>query len=183
MGAYRKKPVTVEAFRLDQRGADRPVANSEKVLRWIAVNGGDAAQIREPASSAIGGPGPFTGGLRIFTLEGEMEAEPGDWVIRGVKGEFYPCKPDIFAATYAEVSPTEAPTLDEKLAAVERFCRDKEGVLALGQKGDGRWSAMLNFGREAPDSPMFGGSALGSGATLEEAVDGVIRDARIEVAS
>jgi hypothetical protein len=35
-----------------------------------------------------------------------MRAEKGDWIIRGVKGEIYPCKPDIFAATYDEVSPT-----------------------------------------------------------------------------
>lgn len=39
-------------------------------------------------------------GLKIYTLEGKMLASPGDWIIRGVKGEFYPCKPDIFAATY-----------------------------------------------------------------------------------
>ncbi len=48
---------------------------------------------------------PFPGGvvscvLLIETLEGEMTANVGDWIIRGVKGEFYPCKPDIFAATY-----------------------------------------------------------------------------------
>lgn len=39
----------------------------------------------------------------VPTLEGEMIARPGDWIIRGVKGEFYPCKPDIFAATYEAV--------------------------------------------------------------------------------
>jgi hypothetical protein len=38
--------------------------------------------------------------VTIHTLEGVMEAVPGDWIIRGVKGELYPCKPDIFAATY-----------------------------------------------------------------------------------
>ena len=36
----------------------------------------------------------------VGTLEGVMQAKPGDWIIRGVQGEFYPCKPDIFAATY-----------------------------------------------------------------------------------
>ncbi len=41
--------------------------------------------------------------LRIPTREGVMVADSGDWIIRGVKGEFYPCKPDIFAATYDEV--------------------------------------------------------------------------------
>lgn len=40
----------------------------------------------------------------IETLEGTMQARPGDYIIRGVQGEFYPCKPDIFAATYEEVS-------------------------------------------------------------------------------
>lgn len=38
--------------------------------------------------------------LEIETLEGVMTAQPGDWIIKGVKGEFYPCKADIFAATY-----------------------------------------------------------------------------------
>ena len=41
--------------------------------------------------------------IAIRTLEGEMRAIPGDWIIRGVQGEFYPCKPDIFAATYEPV--------------------------------------------------------------------------------
>jgi hypothetical protein len=45
-------------------------------------------------------------GLLIVTLEGEMLGRQGDWIIRGVQGEFYPCKPDIFAATYELV---EAP--------------------------------------------------------------------------
>jgi hypothetical protein len=39
-------------------------------------------------------------GLKIFTMEGQLMATIGDWIIKGVKGEFYPCKPDIFAATY-----------------------------------------------------------------------------------
>ena len=39
--------------------------------------------------------------FKIFTLEGVMEASCGDWIIKGVKGEFYPCKPDIFEATYS----------------------------------------------------------------------------------
>lgn len=41
--------------------------------------------------------------LTIATLEGDMKAQPGDWIIRGVKGEVYPCKPDIFEATYEKV--------------------------------------------------------------------------------
>lgn len=45
------------------------------------------------------------GGIfKILTLEGTHDASPGDWIIRGVKGEHYPCKPDIFAATYEAVT-------------------------------------------------------------------------------
>lgn len=40
----------------------------------------------------------------IETLEGKMTVSPGDWIIKGVKGEFYPCKPDIFEATYEPVA-------------------------------------------------------------------------------
>lgn len=40
----------------------------------------------------------------IYTLEGVMTASPGDWIIRGVQGEYYPCKPDIFEQTYEEVN-------------------------------------------------------------------------------
>ena len=45
--------------------------------------------------------------LIIHTLEGEMKAEPGDWIITGIKGEMYPCKDDIFKATYEEVKKEE----------------------------------------------------------------------------
>lgn len=75
---YRKKPVVVEARQLDPRG-DYDTACA--VVRWC---GGKAVDE----------------GIEITTLEGTMIASPGDWVIRGVKGEFYPCKPDIFEATY-----------------------------------------------------------------------------------
>jgi len=75
--------------------------------------------------------------------------------------------------------------MQAKLAAVEKFCVENEGAFSLGfgLRGGPHWSAMLNFGREAPDSPMAGGSALGSGDTAEEAIDGVIGEARIEVDS
>ena len=43
--------------------------------------------------------------LDILTLEGVMRADPGDWIITGIKGERYPCKPDVFAATYEPVNP------------------------------------------------------------------------------
>ena len=44
-----------------------------------------------------------TEGLKIFTLEGPLNASIGDWIIRGISGEYYPCKPDIVESTYDEV--------------------------------------------------------------------------------
>ena len=76
---YRKKPVVIEAFKY-RSGEQR----SEVAQDVIDGN------VRYPED----------GTMLIKTLEGEMCARPGDWIIRGVKGELYPCKPDIFAATY-----------------------------------------------------------------------------------
>ena len=62
---------------------------------------------------------------QIKTLEGTMTADKGDWIIRGVKGEFYPCKPDIFAATY-ELAEPKATTFGDAIAALKsgkRVCR------------------------------------------------------------
>jgi hypothetical protein len=74
---FRKKPVVIDAIQFTGHN-----------LFEVAQFAGDTAR-RGP-----GGP------VVIRTLEGEMTCSPGDWIIRGVKGEFYPCKPDIFAATY-----------------------------------------------------------------------------------
>lgn len=78
---FRKKPVEIEAMQFTEDNA-------------AAVN----AFIGE-AGYAYSGPEC----CRIQTLEGTMYASPGDWIIKGVKGEFYPCKPDVFEATYEEV--------------------------------------------------------------------------------
>ncbi|MFC9941248.1 hypothetical protein [Nocardiopsis alba] len=83
---YRKKPVVIEAVHLDVHSV-----NPDEVAQWC---GGEVKP--HPDKGYIGGP--FT--VHITTLEGVMVAEPGDYVIRGVQGEFYPCKPDIFEATY-----------------------------------------------------------------------------------
>lgn len=77
-------------------------------------------------------PNPFQGELCIFTLEGVMRANVGDWIIRGIKGELYPCKPDIFSATYEPVSrlqaegeaaPPPQSVNAEMLAALEPFAK------------------------------------------------------------
>lgn len=86
MAKFRKKPVVIEAMSFD---GTKDSAN--RVLAWIGSHGRKAARAHRSKPEA---------GLAIDTLEGVMCVMPGDWIIRGVKGEFYPCKPDIFAATY-----------------------------------------------------------------------------------
>lgn len=89
-GKYRKKPVVVEAWRVTPE-------NVREVAVWC---GGRVVEVEKP-----GDPSDVYVALKIPTLEGVMTAETyhgGDWVIRGVQGEFYPCKPDIFEATYEE---------------------------------------------------------------------------------
>ncbi|MEU0098274.1 hypothetical protein [Streptomyces sp. NPDC006267] len=94
MQKYRKLPVEIEAVHLN---SDTTPA---KVAYWC---GGRVAPHPEQN---------YTGGdlvIEIDTLEGTMRAEPGDWIIKGVKGEFYPCRDDIFRATYEQVEAEEAP--------------------------------------------------------------------------
>lgn len=82
---FRKKPVVIEAmqFKGDWTGDGRDICDwVGRDAYWSAGNSG------EP------------GTLHIKTLEGVMIAIEGDWIIKGIEGEFYPCKPDIFAATY-----------------------------------------------------------------------------------
>ncbi len=86
MAQFRKKPVVIEAMQFTGVLADW-------VFDWM-----DCEIITEPSSGLTS-----VDILKIKTLEGVMEVDPGDWVIKGVKGEFYPCKPDIFEMTYEPV--------------------------------------------------------------------------------
>ncbi len=88
---FRKKPVVIKAVRCNEHNPPQEVA------RWC---GGKVEP--HPGERQTGGRLV----IAIETLEGTMRADPGDWIIRGVQGEFYPCKPDIFEATY-EVSGDE----------------------------------------------------------------------------
>jgi hypothetical protein len=81
---YRKKPVVIEAIQY-LGGGDFAEPRLPQWM-WDALEHGTAMNRR--------------GELVIRTPEGDMVANPGDWVICGVKGELYPCKPDIFAMTY-----------------------------------------------------------------------------------
>jgi hypothetical protein len=84
MAKFRKKPVVIEAWLWTGE-----TATSEPQPIWL--------------HTSLLASFPGNGTVAIRTLEGTMIASPGDWIIRGVKGEIYPCKPDIFAATYEAV--------------------------------------------------------------------------------
>lgn len=88
MAKYRKKPVVVEA------------------VQWLGNNLKEVEEITKysPTNRSIL-PHPHNNDcLLIVTLEGEMRADKNDYIIKGVKGEFYPCKPDIFEQTYEKVN-------------------------------------------------------------------------------
>ncbi|KNX38082.1 hypothetical protein [Luteipulveratus halotolerans] len=89
MPEYRKKPVVIDAIQWTGQNADEVLAFT-----------GSAARL-ESADCHGDGP-PYL--VAINTLEGRMVAGRDDWIIRGVQGEFYPCKSDIFEATYERVA-------------------------------------------------------------------------------
>jgi hypothetical protein len=96
MAKYRKKPVVIEAMRWS--GND---ANDWRDAYDFCKNAQGVSQLT--------GPHPVDEAsnlarVSIVTLGGVMFAEPGDWIIKGIKGEFYPCKSDIFEATYERVA-------------------------------------------------------------------------------
>ena len=80
---YSKKPVEIEAMQFTDETKNR-------VFHWITCTHSADWVDNEPV-------------IKIQTLEGVMTARLGDWIIKGVQGEFYPCKPDIFEATYEPV--------------------------------------------------------------------------------
>lgn len=89
MAKYRKKPIVIEAeqfHRLD---------DYLRIVEWMKASGNTQALANEVEYR--------TPVMLIPTLEGTMVAQPGDWIIKGVSGEFYPCKPGIFEATYESV--------------------------------------------------------------------------------
>ena len=83
MGMYRKKPVVIEATRWDCKHS-----TLETIGCGYCSYSGHAERPDECTR------------LKIKTLEGSMRVNEGDWIIKGVKGEFYPCRHDIFIATY-----------------------------------------------------------------------------------
>lgn len=94
---YKKKPVVVEAILLEATPA-----SVKKVLEFMGqkvdTQCNAASDAFERYCNSV-----FTTGMNIHTLEGILKASVGDYVIRGIGGEFYPCKPDIFMETYENI--------------------------------------------------------------------------------
>ncbi|MGH2621969.1 MAG: hypothetical protein ACRDHG_15575 [Anaerolineales bacterium] len=97
MPKFRKRPVEIEAFQMTRQ---RRVDNSEWP-EWLNRAWNEPAGA--PGSLYPAEPGTGEGLLSIGTLEGEHLVGWEDWIIRGVQGELYPCKPDIFELTYEPV--------------------------------------------------------------------------------
>jgi hypothetical protein len=83
MAKFRKKPVVIDAYQIPSN------ENTVAVPEWVVV-----AVLKDQIKTNA------DGSVEIPTLEGTMRGDVGDWIIKGIKGEFYPCKPDVFAATY-----------------------------------------------------------------------------------
>ena len=113
---YQKKPVVIEAEQYSSQEPGPLIAE--------AITSTDAYV-------------EASGALIIRTLEGNHIANPGDWIIKGVKGEFYPCKPDIFAMTYESVK-SEGLSFSKAIAAMKEGHR----VARAGWNGKGMWIAI-----------------------------------------
>jgi hypothetical protein len=85
---FRKKPVEIEAIKWD--GFIEPTL--AEIALWCDESWADESMLGDDCS------------LIIPTLEGAMKCDKGDWIIKGINGEFYPCKDDIFKKTYYEVN-------------------------------------------------------------------------------
>lgn len=129
MNLYQKLPVIVEARRLDF------IDNGlREIIEWVNGSGGAARQ--KPGFDAV----------EIDTLEGTMTAGPGDWIVRGVQGEFYPVKPEIFEATY-EPAITDAELDSYSLLTLARFTSPNFAV--KDARGEGAEALRKHFHRAA----------------------------------
>lgn len=93
MAHYRKRPIAIEAWQFNPDN-DEPMPSWLQKALFVWPNAG-GVQFENSGS-----------GIKIQTLEGVMAASPSDWIIKGVKGELYCCRPDTFDETYEAVRPS-----------------------------------------------------------------------------
>jgi len=137
---YMKKPVVIEAIELTWANwnevcdfmRDQPIRGG-----WVNPSDGSFTEGNQPPDNLS--PEDAEIGCIIPTLEGDHLARQGDYIIKDVKGEFYPCKPDIFAATYDEVAgytqekpsfsqpETMQPRMDELTQQMDEQARERSG--------------------------------------------------------
>lgn len=157
---FRKKPVVIEA------------------VQWTTWNEYEIADFIPADKFSISDSGAK---LFIDTLEGQMTAECLDWIIKGVKGEFYPCKPDIFAATYESAESASAPDRAEELARDRNWLKIEaqkifyayqcsrdagaDAVASLLRREMGRW---IPVSERLPDTNEAGVSSVFFWVTSED---------------
>jgi len=91
MTQFRKKPIIIEAIQWNGK-------NLREVISFTGLHPSVKKWTWEEYENVV-----KADGLKIFTLEGTMQADVGDWIIKGVKGEFYPVRNDIFLETYEKI--------------------------------------------------------------------------------
>lgn len=157
---WRKKPVVIDAVQFDGS-----LEGYKAVERFVGET-----------LSATGSGG---GWLSIPTLEGALIASPGDWIIRGVKGEFYPCKPDIFADTYEPASSSSsarAPEAAQDIRVVHDALAFLKSVIQSGEAWTPKCQATYDFAGDALDrlgdshgrTPSAGASSTEDAALADE---------------
>jgi len=108
---YRKKPVVIEAMRWD--GSIHGDSGADVIEKWS----GGITKCRGFGMDRAPFVKPLQLYIEVITPHGNMVAVEGDWIIKGVQGEFYPCKHDVFVATYEEAGMSDADALVERLRA------------------------------------------------------------------
>lgn len=98
MPRFRKRPIEIEA-----RQWDGTADGATSVINWVLRGGGTATYSCSDPGRCAETEGDTPHAIEIRTLEGTMRAGLDDWIIKGVHGEFYPCRDDIFRATYEAV--------------------------------------------------------------------------------
>ena len=121
-GRFTKNPVTIDAIKWTGSNLREVIAFTDGPPDTRSIHAGMAWEAYVDLVARDG--------LKIYTLEGKMLANIGDWIIRGIKGEYYPCKPDIFEATYTSAPQAQAVERGEVLVTVSGFTGSGKSAIA-----------------------------------------------------